>query len=132
MDIDIKQVIVIRADLRNSKGEKIRTGKIIAQACHASLSFLTKHLQNGGNFDNLTEEEKYWVGSIFKKICLKVDSESELIEIHQKSLNAGLKSYLIIDSGLTEFAGEPTKTCCAIGPHRSDSIDKITGHLKLL
>lgn len=32
-----KQVIVIRKDLRNSKGEKIRTGKIVSQGSHSVL-----------------------------------------------------------------------------------------------
>lgn len=37
-----KQVIVMRADLRNKQGQKIHTGKLIAQACHAAMAFLTK------------------------------------------------------------------------------------------
>lgn len=32
-----KQVIVLRTDLRNAQGHKIRTGKLIAQGAHASL-----------------------------------------------------------------------------------------------
>ncbi len=44
----------------------------------------------------------------------------------------GLVCSLIIDAGLTEFGGVPTRTCIAIGPNWSDEIDEITGHLKLL
>lgn len=40
--------------------------------------------------------------------------------------------HLITDSGKTEFHGEPTDTCLAIGPGEADKIDEITGHLQLL
>ena len=39
---------------------------------------------------------------------------------------------MIVDAGLTEFNGVPTKTCIAIGPANPDDIDEITKHLKLL
>jgi len=31
-----KQVIVMRNNLRNKSGDKLRKGKLIAQGCHAS------------------------------------------------------------------------------------------------
>lgn len=37
MEITSKQIIVMRIDLRNAQGQKIRTGKMCAQAAHASL-----------------------------------------------------------------------------------------------
>ncbi|MFC1681606.1 peptidyl-tRNA hydrolase [Pseudomonadota bacterium] len=43
----------------------------------------------------------------------------------------GLRSYLIRDSGRTEFGGVPTLTACAIGPDDSDKIDAVTKDLKL-
>jgi PTH2 family peptidyl-tRNA hydrolase len=61
-----------------------------------------------------------------------VDSEEELMEIHDKAVAAGLEVHLITDSGRTEFHGEPTRTCLAIGPDEADRIDDITGHLQLL
>jgi len=39
---------------------------------------------------------------------------------------------LITDSGKTEFHGQPTRTCLAIGPDVADKIDPITGQLELL
>ena len=54
------------------------------------------------------------------------------MEIHDKSLEAGLEVHLITDSGKTEFHGEPTQTCLAIGPDDSEKIDAITGRLELL
>ena len=131
-----KQVIVVRTDLRNSNGHKIRTGKIAAQVAHASMAAIF-------NAGGLTEKNLTvplpaksaihdWVNGRFTKVCVSVDSEKELVEIYQAAVKAKLICALITDAGLTEFNGIPTKTCCAIGPEWSDEIDKITGHLKLL
>ena len=54
------------------------------------------------------------------------------MQIHDKALEAGLEVHLITDSGRTEFHGQPTRTCLAIGPDEADKIDAITGHLQLL
>ena len=43
----------------------------------------------------------------------------------------GLEVHLIEDSGLTEFHGQVTPTCVAIGPDYSEKIDPITGNLQL-
>jgi len=119
----MKQVIVIRKDL------KMRRGKEIAQGAHASIAFLTNKFQN--NEFVLSKAEEEWVFGIFRKICVIVNSEEELLEIHRKAEEVGLVSSLIQDSGKTEFGGIPTYTCLAIGPDKPDKIDKITGHLKL-
>ena len=118
-----KQVIVIRKDLN------MRKGKMIAQGSHASISFLTRKLQSNRK---MTDVEQKWVNDRFTKICVRVDSEQELIDIHNKALANGVESHLITDAGLTEFNGVPTKTCLALGPDYASKIDAITGHLKLL
>jgi PTH2 family peptidyl-tRNA hydrolase len=61
-----------------------------------------------------------------------VDSEPELDAIVEHARAAGVRCALIVDAGLTEFRGVPTKTCCAIGPAWSDAVDAITGDLPLL
>jgi PTH2 family peptidyl-tRNA hydrolase len=118
----VKQVIVIRKDL------KMNPGKLAAQASHASISFLVDRFLKK---DTLSKAESIWVEEKFTKICLRVNSEEELIEIYQNAINANLEAVLITDAGLTEFHGVPTKTCVAIGPDFSDKIDKITEKLKL-
>lgn len=127
MDNTIKQVIVMRKDLN------MRKGKMVAQGAHASMMFLSDVVK--GKAELRPVEEK-WLNGLFTKICVGVDSEQELLDI---ALKAGLVSSpyfyrvrLVQDSGLTEFGGIPTYTCCAIGPDYSDRIDLITGHLKLL
>lgn len=119
---EIKQVIVIRKDLN------MRRGKEIAQGSHASCMFMSKLLRTGGK---PTDVQKSWIDNSFTKICLKVNSEAELEELHIKALQLGLVSSMVTDAGRTEFNGVPTKTCIAIGPDYSSKIDKITGHLSL-
>lgn len=121
---DVKQVIVMRRDL------KMRRGKEIAQGSHASLSFITRQLQNSDRV-KLTDAAQQWIESSFAKVCVRVDSEEELMDIAQKAKEAMLECHVITDSGRTEFGGVPTKTCLAIGPDFVDKIDKVTGHLQL-
>lgn len=124
----IKQVICVRHDL------KMRRGKQIAQASHASMSFLARRLQKYGHTSlaNYSRPVREWVRGSFAKVCCRVNSEEELLEIRDKAIEAGLEVHLITDSGKTEFHGEPTNTCLAIGPDYAEKIDPITGHLQLL
>lgn len=126
----IKQTIVVRTKYPDGKGglRNLRFGKLIAQSCHASMAFLAKKVMN--NFP-LSEVEKQWLDNSYAKICLYVDSEEELLKIHNDALEAGLESNLVTDSGKTEFHGIATNTVIAIGPDYSEKIDKITNNLKL-
>ncbi len=127
---NIKQVIVMRKDLN------MRKGKMIAQGAHASMAFLTKQATVEGHTLQTPlrnpEEVKEWMTLGFTKICLSVDTEEELVRVYEQAVEDGLNATLITDSGLTEFGGIPTKTCCAIGPNRNEDIDRITKDLKLL
>jgi PTH2 family peptidyl-tRNA hydrolase len=127
----IKQVIIMRTTY---DGKKLRRGKEIAQACHASIAFLTNRLKNisENTFQvELSKNEIEWVKGIFTKICLKVETEEQLLEIEKKAKEKGLVCHLITDRGLTEFHGIPTNTCLSIGPDEAEKIDEITGNLEL-
>lgn len=138
-----KQVIVMRKDLG------MRRGKQIAQGAHASLKAILDHgyidsRENGieglGGYYKahdvfMVEIDKHlkgWIDGQFKKICVYVDSEEELLEIVQKAKDAEIPHALITDNGLTEFHGVKTNTCCAVGPACEEVVNSITGHLKLL
>jgi PTH2 family peptidyl-tRNA hydrolase len=73
-----------------------------------------------------------WLLGRFKKVCVYVSSEAELLALHSQATAAGLITALIQDAGLTEFSGVPTYTAIAVGPDHSDRIDAITGSLPLL
>ena len=124
----IKQVIVMRHDL------KMRRGKQIAQGAHASMAFLTRRLQarSSISLDDFSPSEQAWIMGSFAKVCVRCNSDEELVVIHDKASEMGLEVHLITDSGRTEFHGQPTRTCLAIGPDDVSKIDQITGHLELL
>ena len=133
--MESKQVIVMRKDLN------MRKGKMIAQGSHASMKALldlcfhfqpmsyVKILKFRYETDSAWDN---WLNGRFTKIVVSCDSESELVELYEKAKEKKLPCSLIIDAGLTEFNGVPTKTCIAIGPAFPEKIDEITSHLKLL
>lgn len=127
-----KQVLVMRKSFPGKDGNprKLRTGKYIAQAAHASMGVIFDHFMKDGKLDMQGMEE--WFVGHFTKVAVGVEDEAGLMEIHQAALKAGLPVKLIQDSGTTEFDGIVTATCLAIGPARCEEIDKITGHLSLM
>jgi len=114
-----KQVIVVRTDIKMSKG------KIAAQAGHAAVSASEYARKNRPEWWNP------WIREGQCKIAVKVKSEQELLELERKARNEGLPAALIVDRGLTELPPE-TITCLGIGPAPSDKVDIITGKLSLL
>ena len=139
--MEVKQVIVMRKDLG------MRKGKMIAQGSHASLGSLLKMAKRENHTNGFLSTDKWtriefdfqegsvldkWLGGIFTKICLSVNSEEELLDLDKKCEEAKIPHALIVDAGLTEFHGIPTTTCLGIGPWESSEIDKITGSLPLL
>jgi PTH2 family peptidyl-tRNA hydrolase len=123
-----KQTIVLRKDLN------MRKGKMVAQGAHASMrAILQLGRREGGNFVvPLDERLEPWLLGRFKKICVSVNSEAELLQLHQDAKAAGLITALIQDAGLTEFGGVPTYTALAVGPDAEDRVDLVTGSLPLL
>ncbi len=125
--MDTKQVIVMRKDLN------MRKGKMIAQGAHASIAWILNRLATGGERGSrLSPEEHHWAFSFQKKIVVYVESEDMLHQIYDKAKQAHLTVNMIMDAGLTEFKGVATLTCLAIGPNKSEEVDKITGGLPLL
>ncbi|MCD5424875.1 MAG: peptidyl-tRNA hydrolase Pth2 [Methanosarcinaceae archaeon] len=114
--VEYKQCIVIREDLKLSKG------KLAAQVAHAAVSA----------FEAAKESEKrQWKSLGQKKVVLKVPSLNDLLELKEISRKHKFPTALISDSGLTEIA-PGTITVLGIGPANSMDIDKITKHLKLV
>lgn len=136
-----KQVIVVR------KFPNLRTGKYCSQVAHASMAFLTKGMRASYTHDYSTtlgvfetrhynteqaEEITHWLENSFRKICVYVNSEEELHELHQKALDNGLISYIVEDNGATEFNGVKTFTALSIGPNWDEKFIGLTDHLPLL
>lgn len=139
MNNEPKQVIIVRKDLN------MRKGKMCAQVAHASMKVFLDLCKIGSLHDDdgsiLNTHTFYyksdsmwnkWLNGLFTKIVVSCDSEQELEELYQKAKDSRLPCSMIVDAGLTEFNGVPTKTCIAIGPAEPTLIDEITKHLKLL
>lgn len=112
----MKQVIIIRQDLGMS------TGKLAAQACHASLGAY----QKAGR-----KAKREWEAGGAKKVVLGCEDLKELKELERKALKLKLPATLITDAGLTELS-PGTITALGIGPAEETVIDKITGSLRLI
>jgi len=112
--MEIKQVIIVRKDLKLSKG------KLASQVAHAAISAAEK-----------SKWKDEWLKQGQKKVVLKCNSKEELLELYEKAKEMNLPSELIYDAGKTQL--EPgTLTCVGIGPAPSEEIDKLTRNLKLL
>ena len=114
--MELKQVILVRKDL------KLPKGKMAAQVAHASVDAALKS-------DKKMVEQWRKIG--MGKIVLEANDEKDLFKHKQMAEDLGLKTALITDAGHTVV--EPgTITCLAIGPDKSEIIDKVTGKLKMV
>jgi PTH2 family peptidyl-tRNA hydrolase len=127
LSLEHKQVIVLRKDLN------MRKGKLVAQGAHASMGAILGLCKQDGDKLILEMDDRVrpWLTGRFKKICVYVNSEAELLAIHKQAQEHGLVTSLIQDAGLTEFGGVATYTAVAVGPGRADHIDAVTGTLPL-
>lgn len=116
---EYKQCIVLRIDLGMS------IGKLVSQACHASLEASERARRKKRRI------WKAWMEEGSKKVILKVDSLEELEELAKRALELGIPNALIVDRGLTEIP-QGTTTALGVGPDRSEKVDLVTGKLKLL
>jgi peptidyl-tRNA hydrolase, PTH2 family len=83
-------VLVVRNDLKMGKG------KIGAQCGHASVGAYEKALKTNRAI------VQRWENSGCAKICLKVESERELMNFRKGASVRGLNYYLVHDAGRTQ------------------------------
>lgn len=142
-----KQCIVIRRDIMEPFDEFV--GKMVVQGSHGVGNSLIALMNGGQNLiDNPPEivNGEYelnlkvkvgsglddWFRGIYKKICVYVKSEQQLINLYEKVKETGLPVEMVEDIGLTKFNGQKTKTAICIGPADEVEIDKLTKRLRLL
>jgi len=110
-----KQVIVVREDLRLSRG------KLAVQVAHASLEAYKKSKKS---------VISRWEKEGSKKVVVKVKDLKELKDVFRKAKDAGIPCSLIRDAGKTEIK-PGTITAVGIGPEDEKTINRITGKLKV-
>lgn len=114
-----KQVIVVRTDLKMSKG------KTAVQVAHGAISsFVRTKVINRDWANN-------WLKEGQKKVTLKVSTEEELLQLAEMAEKEKIPHAIINDAGLTELP-PGTTTVLGIGPAPEEIIDKVTGSLPLL
>ena len=114
--VELKQVIVVRQDL------KLPKGKMSAQAAHAAVEAVLRSDK---------DMVKNWRADGQKKVVLKIEDEPALMKLNMDAKDMGLVSAVITDAGKTCIA-PGTTTCLAIGPDSEEKIDMLTGKLKMI
>mmetsp|Transcript_2860 Transcript_2860/g.4082 ORF Transcript_2860/g.4082 Transcript_2860/m.4082 type:complete len:223 (+) Transcript_2860:30-698(+) len=120
MQAPFKMVLCVNTGLK-----KMEKGKMAAQCGHATLGaykVAKKYCSTGVNCWE-------WTGQA--KICVKVPSESELLDTQAKAQAAGLVTYLVLDAGHTQIPAG-SKTVLALGPAPASSFQGISDHFKLM
>ncbi|KAL5477773.1 hypothetical protein EMCRGX_G024615 [Ephydatia muelleri] len=115
---EYKMVLVVRNDLKMGKG------KVAAQCGHAAVGAYRQMLSN----DPRTLEKWESIGAM--KVVVKAPDEETLFKVAHEAKSAGLNIHIVRDAGRTQIA-PGSKTVLCVGPGPSDTIDKVTGDLKL-
>ena len=118
-EFKFKQVLVVRSDLKMSKG------KTAVQVAHAALLAADEARRRWRRW------WKGWIGEGQRKVVVKVPSLEELLRLKKEADLIGLPTSMVEDKGLTEVP-PGTVTSIGIGPAPSGKVDAITGELPLL
>lgn len=113
-----KMVLVVRTDLGMQKG------KVAAQCAHAAVMCYKKAL---------AEQPKVlssWETLGQTKVCVRVGSEEELLQLAGLAKEAGLVNAVVRDAGRTQVE-VGSYTVLGIGPGYVSQMEGITGHLRL-
>ena len=73
---------------------------------------------------------RWWAATGQAKVCVKVPTEAELLELKRAVSAAGVAAYLVEDAGRTQVA-PGSRTVLAVGPAPVKVLDPFTKHLKL-
>ena len=144
---ECKLVLVVRTDLGMGKGpscsiiyissasllyrhaDTFATGKIAAQASHATLACYDALLRASTSSTHPILARWQRLGQA--KIAVQAHSEDELHELQARAMSLGLCARVIRDAGRTQIASGTT-TVLGVGPGPKSVVDQVTGGLKLL
>ena len=148
---NMKQYIVV------NRGLKMSRGKLMSQASHASMAWLTnmlhQNVKENNNSDCVECNLQFpvdiwenWIAGAFTKIILTVDSEGELEELINNLNKAGFREvnncengdkpdfFIIKDNCNTELTPDETgtrMTCIGFTPSSDPKLQEIMRKYKL-
>lgn len=114
-----KMVLVVREDLKMGKG------KIASQCSHATLMAYKSGLKLNPNVIQA------WESLGQPKVVLKAPNIEEIEKLIKVAKDEGVITSMVRDAGRTQV-NPGSITVLAVGPGATTSVDKVTGHLKLL
>lgn len=117
----LKQVFLVRMDL------KMGPGKIAAQCSHAAV----KAYRDMSEQDSTRKLTELWEYTGQAKVVLRVPDEATLIRLSDAAKRKGINVASIKDAGRTQIPAG-SMTVSALGPADAETIDSVTGDLKLL
>lgn len=130
-DRPVKQVILMRIDTV----PPMRKGKMIAQGAHAAMMWLKDLILSGKShisiMSELTAAQQLWLKGDYAKICVGC-TMSDIMKVCHECDVKNIRYSVVTDLGKTEFNGQETITCMAVGPDYACNLDPITSYLKLL
>lgn len=116
---ECKMILVVRTDLKMTKG------KIAAQCGHAAVACY-ESIQRSNPI--LLQR---WKSHGQAKIALQVSDEDEMELLQGIAQSLGITARMIHDAGRTQIAAG-SATVLGLGPAPKSVLDQVTGHLKLL
>lgn len=119
---ELKMVLVARTDLSMTQG------KIAAQAVHAALAAYRTAIEFNPS------EVIRWVNDGEKVVVVRAPEHAGPAFLHERAEQAtslGLPTFLVADAGRTQVA-PGSETVLAVGPGPAQTVDAITGDLRLL
>lgn len=115
----LKLALVVRSDLRLSKG------KTAAQCAHAAIACYESAARRQPSV------LQQWLHSGQPKIVLRIDTLEGLERLQLAARRAGLTEASVADAGRTQVAAG-TVTVLGIGPAGETEVNALVGELKLL
>ena len=100
----------------------IPPGKLAAQVAHASLG---AYLKTPPHF------QRAWLQSGMTKIVLAAVGARELEALELEAAACNVAAFLVVDAGRTILPAG-TVTCLGLGPAPNETLDALTGKLRLL
>ena len=123
---NVKQVIVIRKDLR------LRKNKLVSLAIRATMQFILDNNESDRPDElqvKLSQQEVHWLKNSFDNDILVVNSQDALSDIILKAELNGINVYSIFEKSKKPDEG-PQLICAAFGPDEEDQISQVVGSLK--